>query len=187
MDRRGFTLIEVMVVVVIMGLIAAGAVWSMAGNARERAQADALEVVDYVDQMARAAALSLGRGCVLRFDLDRQRVVRLRADGEVDGVSTGLGGAYRVDRVLVASGTGDGATVADESMRVVDAGSGAVDVAFSSSGRSATYALRFVADGSDKGRWLVLAGVTGQATVIDGESEIDNLFSMLAGQGPDAD
>jgi hypothetical protein len=123
--------------------------------------------------MARLAGQRLGRPCVLRFDLARQRVWRvMEDDGAVeDSHAVRLSGGCRVDRVAV----GD---------LVAGTDSGVVDIAYSMSGRSSSYAVRLTR--KDWSGWLVFAGLTGQVTLIEHEDEVQSLFSVLASGRADA-
>jgi prepilin-type N-terminal cleavage/methylation domain-containing protein len=205
---RAFTLIEVMAAVALMGLLAMATVWSLAEDARNYRQADVAGRIAQADRMARLAAQRLGRPCVLRFDLGRQRVRRVAADdgpGEEPAHTLRLPAPYRIDRVLVCSaGVPEGG--GPQPLGAARTDWGAVDIAFSTAGRSATYAVRLSlasrlarlatkdsgglktgADALDsRPTWLVFSGLTGQMVLTNDEDEIENLFAAIATGGPDA-
>lgn len=192
MRRPAFTLLEVMAVVALMGLLACGAVWLLASDAQQASQADVIRRITAADRMARMAAQHSGKTCVLRIDLEQQRLCRVEGDGEAGHASAKavqLPAGYRIDRIVVASLDPEG-----PAGRRVE--SGAVDIAYSTRGRSVTYAVRLLctnaaaSEGSQGdwgrgGKWLVLAGLTGQPVVVDDEDEVDKLFCTLACGRPD--
>lgn len=175
-----FTLVEVMAVVVLLGLAAAATAWSMAGEARQRASADAIDRIAHADGMARSAARRLGTPFVLRVDLERQQIVRAsRPEGSATHAQH-IGPALRIDRVMIAQTSG----VETAEARVIERGS--VEIAYSTAGACATWAARLVNDETDKARWLVCAGLTGQMSVIDHDEQIEQILAMLTGSRPDA-
>jgi prepilin-type N-terminal cleavage/methylation domain-containing protein len=182
MRRGAFTLIEVMAVVALLALAAGAVTWSFADEVRRSSKTTALNQIMRADCMARLAGQRLGRPCVLRFDLARQRVFRVVKGEEYaeDSHAVRLSSGCRVDRVTVADESAGDATAT----RVASADSGVVDVAYSTSGRSVTYAVRLTR--KDWSGWLVFAGLTGQVTLIEHEDEIQNLFSLLASGRVDA-
>jgi prepilin-type N-terminal cleavage/methylation domain-containing protein len=197
--RRAFTLIEVMAVVMILGLLVGATVWLMVDDARRASRADAVGRLAQADRLARLAAKRLGAPCVLRCDLDAQRVRRIvRAEGGREEVSHAvrLPPGCRIAEITLPEGPRRSTRARrTRAGRTVDAG--AVDIAYSTAGRSPTYALRLVCE-DGRGRrtdaegeehadgWLVVAGLTGQVMVVQDEEEIDNLFRTLARGRPDA-
>jgi prepilin-type N-terminal cleavage/methylation domain-containing protein len=189
MRRGAFTLIEIMAVLALMGLLATATAWSLAEDARRSTRAGVVGQIIHADRMTRIAAQSLGKPCVLRFDLDEQRVWRTAAaDGQGSAAAHALRipDGYRIDRIMTSSSPaspGDAGSAA--AAGVCDGG--IVDIAYSTGGRSASYALRLVSDGADGAKsWLVFSGLTGQAVQDQNEDQVDNLFAMLATGRPDA-
>lgn len=198
MRRTGFTLIEVMAVVALLGLLAGAVVWSMTDEAKRWSRADAAGQIAHADRRARIAARRLGRPCALRFDLDRQVVYRVTLDvagTEAPGHVLALPVGHRIDRIVFARAASSTFGPGGPAARGKD--SGVVDVAYSTAGRSASYAVRLVsadrsggrnapAGSDDGGRWLVFAGLTGQMVLDHDDDEVDNLFAALATGRPDA-
>ncbi len=197
MRRGGFTLIEVMAVVALLGLLAGAVVWSMTDEAKRWSREDAVGRIAHADRRARIAARRLGRPCVLRFDLDRQVVCRVVFDDdgtEMPGHVLDLPVGHRIDRVVFARAASSALVPGGPAARGKE--SGVVDVACSTAGRSASYALRLVSGsgtaprgapaGRGDGRWLVFAGLTGQMVLDCEDDEVDNLFAVLETGRPDA-
>lgn len=189
MRRSGFTLIEVTAVIALLGLLAGAVAWSMVEDVRDAAGADAVGQIAHCDRMARLTAQRLGQPCLVRFDLDRQSVVRV-VEGERDprpgAAGRALPAGWRIDRVVVPRGGALPGRVAGDATPV-RAEAGVVDVRCSTGGRSVSYAVALV--GPDEGRrqWIMVSGLTGQLTPADDEKEIENLVAMLVGDRPDAD
>jgi prepilin-type N-terminal cleavage/methylation domain-containing protein len=198
--RSAFTLIEVMLVIVLLGLLAGATVFSLTETARRSSRADAIDQIRHADRMARAAARRIGEKYMLRFDLDEQRlwrVVQHRGDAEQASHRTDLPTRYRVDRMVVPS-TPDSSGLLSAEVSAETHESGSVDIPYSTAGRSVSYAVRLEPrhasqqeDESEKKKtgscWLVFAGLTGQMTVYHEKEAIDNLFSQRAIDGSDTD
>lgn len=70
--RRGFTLIEVMLVLLIAGLLAGAATLRLTHSLQQRTIEDVVEQVWQLDELARTRALRSGEPVVLHWDLERQ-------------------------------------------------------------------------------------------------------------------
>ncbi len=184
MRRGGFTLIEVIAVIVLLGLVTGAAAWVLTDNARHSTRGKVVEEIAHADRMTRFTAECLGRRCVLRLDLDRQRIRRLIDDEHGRQVLHGLKvpDGYRISRVVLGRAFASGRNTDRWRRRRIDMGE--VDIPFSAGGRSMSYALRL---DSDDGRvWLIFAGLTGQVTQLHDEQEVNNLFTAIAKARPDA-
>jgi prepilin-type N-terminal cleavage/methylation domain-containing protein len=183
MRRGGFTLIEVIAVVVLLGVLAGSALWRMTEQVQRGSRAGATGQISYADRMARLASSRLGRRSILRFDLDQQQITRYDGPEARRKVNVGRGvtmpvrfGIDRIVRVAESSPSPAG--------RLDVRKSGVVDIEFGPSGRSQSYALRLGT--GEEFFWIVFSGLTGQLTTLDDEKEIDNLFALLATGRPDA-
>ena len=198
MRRSGFTLIEMMAVVTLLGLMAAATVWSLADDVRRSSRGRIVAAVGHADRLGRLAGRRFGKQCVLRFDLDKQEVSRLFSSGQGDtpaGHMLRLPTGYRVDRVMIAR---QSAALTDLGLAWAAVDSGTADIVCSTAGRSVSYAVRLTFPGGAGGRdagdelaggeiWLVFSGLTGEMTLVHDEDAVNNLFTLLATGRPDAD
>lgn len=170
--RRGaFTLMEMMIVVVVMALLAAGAVVSLKGPYQAARFETGLERLAAFDQQVRSHAR--------RFRRPAELIVNL-AEGTLAATEPGSGTFVQGPISLPQGVTLDQVVVGP---RRVDYGQTALPV--SPSGRTTSYALR-VRGPKQQQVWLVVAGITGQATRIDEEQHAEALFQLLATTGTDA-
>ena len=192
MHPIAFTLIEVMAVVVILGLLAAATVFSLADEVQSAGRSDVIERLAHEDQLARLAARRTGAACVLEFDFDRQRLWR------VDNLTNEprpthawkLPDSCRIAQVLRS---GDASTE-PASPAPASAENGAAEVTFGYGGYAETYALRLDCKTAPPsgGRpdeqtvWLVFAGLTGQEMLLQNEDDVRKLLAALASPRPDA-
>ncbi len=178
MARRGFTLVEVLAVVVLLGLLAGATAWSLAENARRSSLEHIVGRIAHVDRTTRIAAERFGEVQTLRFDLDRGRLQRVAPGnaGEARGSHvSSIPAPFRIAELLLPQ-TGGRAERFD---------AGAVEIACSSGGRSKSYAARV--DSPEESVWLVFSGLTGQMILIEHESDVDDIFALLEAGRPDAD
>jgi len=193
MHRRGFTLLEVMAVVVLLGLMAAATAWSLADQARSSSRGQVVAQLANADAMARRAAARTRLPCVLKYDLEHQRVWRALIDATREEVSHSLElpTGFRIERMVLQAPSAQ--VTADISQMPQEAGV----VPYSTRGRSPTYAVHLTFPGpsvaGDGGQalegssvWLVFSGLTGQMTLVNDDNELNKLLETLA-TGPDAD
>jgi prepilin-type N-terminal cleavage/methylation domain-containing protein len=161
--KKGFTLIEVMLAVLLLALLASAAAMSFSQPLRAARSQDALDQLRSFDAAARRAAVSSGRNVRMIFDLSSDTLVRR------DGVDLGtlrvqmtLPLGYRVDQVRIGGHT-------------MSSGENAVDV--SSLGLTRTYALRL--GGPSLDQWVLFAGMSGQTTTAQDEATLDSIFDPI--------
>lgn len=185
MTRKGFTLIEVMAVVVLLGLLAGGVMLSLAGDTHRARRADVIDRLTHEDELARLAACRSGSPAILRLDLKAQRLWRVDMLPQEQRLSHSwqIPASFRVQQVLrPASSAG-----ADAAVMQID--SGIAELPFNSAGCGSSYALHLVpreAAADEKETWLVFAGLTGQCIVMNHESEVRDIFAQLGAPRPDA-
>ncbi len=183
MRRGGFTLIEVMAVVMLLGLLAGATIWLMTRQARQSQQDLAVIRITGADRDARLAARRTRPQCLLRFDLDRQEIYRLRRDPagrETRTHRVSFPAGFRVARVLIAEAETAGPST---SFRRGES-TGLVEIPFSPAGRSPTYAVAL--ESEHNRTWLIVSGLTGQTSLEENDKTVENLFATLATGRPDA-
>ena len=168
-----FTLIEMMLVVLVMGLLASAAALSFARPMRAARWRDAIEMVRAFDANSREQARRFGRGIGMGFDLAENRVVR-REEGRVT-YQASLPAGVKVREVRTAA------------RRAVE---GEIEIPCSRAGATRTYAVHLTGSGMDQ--WLLVSGLGGEISTIKDEGQLDSIFaatatrrdSQSAAQGP---
>lgn len=196
--RGGFTLIEVMAVVVLIGLLAGATAWSMAGTVQRATRQETVDKLAHADATARMSARRLGSAS-LRIDLDTQRLWVVTPDLETDQPRPGhvvkLPPNYRVASVAWVDPVTRGRAMA-RGYEVRVRTQGQVELAVSSAGLGRSYVLEVVGPGTDpddasravrdRPSWVLVSGLSGQVTVHDEQERIDKLLELLASARPDA-
>ena len=170
-SHSGFTLIEVMIVVVIMAMLAASVRFSFRRPMQHAAQSDAIELMHHFDSYARISANRFNRATQLVFDLENQSMTRIENDAEVSTLR--LPSAIHLTELRTAHHR------ISDSRHVVN---------LSPPGVGPTYAVHL--EGADFDRWLLFAGMTGEMSTAYHEQQLDSIFTTLAAhsaQRTDAD
>lgn len=200
MGRRGFTIIEVMAVVVLIGVLAGMAALSMINDARRATRQDVIARLTDADATARLAAKRLGP-TTLRIDLDQQKLWLVTPDPTTREPRPGhvmrLAPDYRITEVAwVDPQPADARNARPRQTLTHDAGT--VELPYSGEGMTRTYVLRLQGPGIDpdtgeqapereRTTWLLFSGLTGQTVINDEPETIDNLLALLTRTRPDAD
>ena len=163
MNRRAFTLIEILAVVVILGLIAGAVSITLAASAQKATFTGVIEQVAWLDRTTRRYCVQHGQSARLTFDTFTQIISRPAKDDAY--TSTLRLSAARLDRVRTL-----GSLAGDEE--------GAITI--TPAGRSATYALRFVGP-TGQVSWLVILGLTGEVVHMDSDGDLDAFFDAMRG------
>ena len=159
-SRAAFTLVEMTVVVVLLGLTTAAVVVSFA-RPIERARAqDALDRVRSLDEAARVQAKRSGRAVQIVFDLSHGTLGRRDATGE-SVFEASLPDEFEIDRFRSAAGD--------------DVSSGEAVAACSPLGLTRSYAVRLVGP-ADVQRWVLFAGLTGEMVVVRDEAMVNSIL-----------
>lgn len=190
MRRQGFTLLEVMAVVVLLGIIASATAWSLAQDAARAQSVGLAQRLEAFDRMSRLLAIRHDAPVRMMIDLDGRRLSRQMGQ-EDQWVESGhdlrWGSKLRVTRVLLASGWRE----ADAGVLAIRVDRGLVQVPVSRAGRSVSYALEISVPGGDDQdpppRWLVICGLSGQMVWMNDEGEIEQLLQSVAAHGLEPD
>jgi type II secretion system protein H len=156
---RGFTLIEVMAVIVITAIVTTAVVVSLAGASRAGTVDDVIRRLSLADRQLRLGARRSSKPIALRFDAGDGRVVRETSDGDSKALLDLPG-----DVELAGVRTRDG---------VVDR------ITFAVTGATPTYAVELRPRGG-RPRWVVVAGLTGDVTEASDEKGVDAIFALVA-------
>jgi prepilin-type N-terminal cleavage/methylation domain-containing protein len=169
---KAFTLIEVMVVLLVVSIAAGAVTLCLAGPKRRAELDDVVGGVVQFDLLARQYALRHGKAVQLVFDLDGGKLLRVPGPKarEAEFPQYALPGGCRLAALVLAE-------------RKVTRGRAAIWC--SDRGLTPTYAVRI--DARVGRRWVVLAGLTGQATEFGDDTEIEQAIALLAGDRADAD
>lgn len=198
MTRPGFTLIEMLAMVVLIGLLATATAISLADEAQRATRADAVARLAGADANARLAARRLGPS-TLRFDLDKHRLWLVTPDADSGeprpGHSMQLPRGFRIAELTWIDPTPPTRQSTRPRKRVVHE-AGRVELPISSEGMTRTYVIKLIGppDETDGGStndtqttWLLFSGLTGQAIQEDDANAIENMLDVLASTRPDAD
>lgn len=167
MNPKGFTLIELTAVILIMGLLAAGAVLSLAHTASNQCSRSLPELLRQADALVRSAARQSGCRQQIIFDLDDQKVFW----------QTNPAG----DKVcLIRLGATDSLAVWTTDREI---SSGQVTIDYSTGGRTPTYALHLTSS-EDSPKWMVIAGFTGKVFTTDDEKEFETILQPPKADSP---
>ncbi len=179
--RTCFTLIEVLVVVVVMGLLAGAAVLTLSRSARAATVADGVRRLAPLDELTRAAARRSGRRMAVVLSVG-ERTDGVPAARETDeasretGTFTRLPPDVRIEEVWLWPHGDRGAAGRTYPDRHSD---GEVTIHCSPDGWTPTYAVRLVDERAHAERWLVVAGLTGQVTEANDQRQVATIFDTL--------
>jgi prepilin-type N-terminal cleavage/methylation domain-containing protein len=160
--RRGFTLIEIMAVMVILALLSAAAAWSFSRPLARARASEAIELVTSFDASSRLAARRFGRSVDMQFDL-ADGTLR-RREGEQVAYRSALPQGFSIEQVRTGEGVRDAGEVTIECSRLA---------------LSPSYAVKLVGPGGVE-RWLVVAGLSGQVTAARDEADVDAMLNLAA-------
>jgi prepilin-type N-terminal cleavage/methylation domain-containing protein len=164
---RAFTLIEMMVVVILIGLLSGAAMLSFTKPLRARRARQAVEELASFDGSARQAARNFGRDVEIVFELSADRTELSRRELTPEPRETfraSLPTGFHVEHVRTAEQT---------------ASTGDVVIRCSPRGLSRSYAVRVV--GPEFDQWLLVAGLSGQVSVVSDESKVESILAGGAG------
>ena len=157
MSRRGFTLVETLLAVVILGLLVGLAAWSFAAPLRRARLDQAVEQIRFLDGSTRQVARDTGRSIRMSIDADRATLGRV---GSLHGLPSGV----RIERVRTPSG---------------ERGGGVVEVEVSRLGLSESYAVLLA--GAKWRRWVFVSGLSGEVSVVSDDAQVEDIFSHASG------
>ena len=163
--RRGdcaFTLIEMTVVVVLIGMLTAAVIMSFAAPVQKVRARGAVEMVRSLDESARTQARRSGASAQIVIDLSARTLARRDGAGKVV-FEAALPSGFEIDRVRSDT---------------EDRSSAEAVITCSPLGLTRTYAVHLIGPGLDQ--WLMFAGLSGEASVVKDEATLDSIFLARA-------
>jgi len=165
--RRGFTLIEIAVLIVIVGLLAVAVSIRSAGWFRSARIQDIVSQLNNFDRQARSYTKRFNRAVRLEFDLDQGTIVRVDpATQQPMTHRIQLPRGFAIKQVSTVTG---------------QIHSGQVTIPCSTAAHTPTYAVS-ISGPNRQSRQILVVGTTGQMVLLNHEREISNTFALLAPQ-----
>jgi prepilin-type N-terminal cleavage/methylation domain-containing protein len=161
MNQRGFTLIEMIVAVVILGIITGAAAFSFRSSIQAASAKDAIEQVKALDSSARQRARRFNQPVEIFFDLADASLARREGGRRAEeSFRASLPRGFSIDQVNIA-----GQSIFN----------GEASVTISPQGYAPSYALHLIGPQFDQ--WLLFAGLSGQMTIIKDEATIQDILA----------
>ena len=168
--RRGFSLIELAVVMAILAIVAGVVVLRMHGPRQAVAMQDVLDRLASLDRLARLHARGHDQPLRIVVDPASGVVRRVEAkDGQAVGVAVALPPGYRIQSVRVGADDPAGTSAS---------------IGVSRHGLSASYAVAIEGPAGQR-KWMLIAGLTGEVTVWDDATQVRDILDAIQG-GHDA-
>jgi prepilin-type N-terminal cleavage/methylation domain-containing protein len=168
--RSGFTLVELMAVLVLVGLVSATAMLRFTGTTRHAQFEWSLERVMAADRLLRVHSVTCGQPGRLEFQIGDGRLGRVFPTQRDACSDVELGARMRITRFLA-------------SQRHVETGK--VEVAYDPYGHSETFAIELEGPG-DESTWILFAGLTGQTRRLEDRRDVERILEAIRPAGPDA-
>ena len=165
--HRGFTLIEIAVLVVIVGLLAVAISIRSAGWFRSARMQDIVSQLNNFDRQARSYTKRFNRSVQLDFDLDQGTIVRVDPTTQQP----------LIHRIQLPRGF----AIKQVSIATEKINSGQVTIPCSAAAHTPTYALS-ISGPNRQSRQILVVGTTGQIVILNHEREISNTFDLLVPQ-----
>ena len=161
--NSGFTLIELMIVILIMAIMAGFAVLSLRGHIDRARWTRSIEQLENMDRIGRIAARSEATTYQLSFDRDKRKV-ELRATGRNAPQKSFR--EWKLPNGIQFAGfqNGSSSNRSDEMKILINA-----------SGQSPSYAVAFKTK-SGTAQWLVTLGLSGQHIQMDKTADVAAMF-----------
>ena len=161
MKRGGFTLIEVMFAVVILGIMAASAALSFRSSIDTASARDVTEQLKMLDSSARQRAVRFNQPVEIIFDLADSSIARRegRRNSE-ESFHASLPRGFVIDQVNIAGKS---------------TFNGEASLTFSTRGYAPSYAVHLI--GPEFDQWMLFAGLSGQMTSIKDEPTVADILA----------
>ncbi|HEV8607953.1 MAG TPA: type II secretion system protein [Tepidisphaeraceae bacterium] len=160
-SRPAFTLIEMMLAVVLLGIISAAAAFTFHSSLESARASDVIEQLRYLDSSSRQRAMRFNQSVELTFDVTNSSISRREGSkGNDESFRASLPRGYTIDQINIAGqSTFNGQT----------------SLTCSSHGYTPSYSLHLLGPNFDQ--WLLFAGLTGQLTLVKDESTVQDILA----------
>ena len=160
--RPGFTLVELMAVMVVLGLLASVTVWTVSGQIAMARNQLALDQLTLADRQMRDHARRVARPMDLIFDLDQGRLYRAPGGVTSPDKWATLEGSLPLQDLMVSGQKHNARSVA---------------VRFRGDGTCPSYAVRLKPlNKQSQAEWIVFVGRTGQRVIVTEEHSLESLL-----------
>ena len=156
-SRPAFTLIEMMLAIVLLGIISAAAAFTFHSSLESARASDVIEQLRYLDSSSRQRAMRFNQSVELTFDVTNSSISRCEGSkGNDESFRASLPRGYTIDQINIAGqSTFNGQT--------------------SLTCSSPSYSLHLLGPNFDQ--WLLFAGLTGQLTLVKDESTVQDILA----------
>lgn len=166
-SNRGFSLLELLVVMVIVALVTASVIVSWSGVAQDAAQESAVSRLQSLDLHMRSFARGHRDECALSFEINSGQLRKhYHIEENKNPAGESLGRGILITDLQSTSGRRQG---------------GRIEVLFRRDGTSPTYGMCLSGPGNRKA-WLLFAGMSGQVTRLKSEKEFDAALKALSSE-----
>ncbi|MDZ4853063.1 MAG: type II secretion system protein [Pirellulaceae bacterium] len=162
--RSGFTIIELMVVVLIMGIMAGLAVLSVQGHIDRARWTQSIEQIEHLDRMGRIFA---------RRDVSPYTLTFSRSKHKVELRATGANAPRKSLRECKLPKSFSFSSFQKNQERILG---DKLEIEFSSSGQSSSYAVAIQAS-TGPSQWFVTLGLSGQQIRLENAKDVAALLS----------
>jgi prepilin-type N-terminal cleavage/methylation domain-containing protein len=172
--REGFTLLEVMLVVLIGAILAGAAILSLSHSAAKVSVDDTLRRIVYLDNLVRHTARQSGNVQQIILDLTAQTITEPNLQAASDSSwlqSLHMTQGIRIERAWVIGTDQSDSQESGQS-------EGQLSIPCSADGYMPTYALELTGRDGQM-RCLVMAGLSGQASEVVDEKQVQSIFAAV--------
>jgi prepilin-type N-terminal cleavage/methylation domain-containing protein len=162
--RPALTLIELMVVLALMAFVAATATVTLTSRLSLASLNQGVSLWEFTDSQVRQQARRKGRRFALRIDIGSNQF--------------SLTDSSNSDEKLILRSLGRGNAITRYRSATREVAYGPLQIEYSDEGTTETFAIEIT--GGRGVRWIVLAGITGQAIEVSDEKEVEAILSVLS-------
>jgi prepilin-type N-terminal cleavage/methylation domain-containing protein len=157
----GFTLVEMLVVMVLLGIISTAAALTFHSSLQSATATDAISQIKYLDSTSRQRAVRFNQPVEIIFDLTNSSLSRREGSKRNDqSFTASLPRGFTIDQINIAGQS---------------TFNGEVSLTCSPTGLTNSYAIHLIGPNFDQ--WLLFAGLSGQLTLIKDEATVQDILA----------